>query len=389
MSDVRKQEIARAAGVSPDQLREIKASIVDRLAREGVLVRVHIGRWRASHKLSPQDLGLDPKEAKPLLEQVELGRKLLLPRQILDELRRIEDRGRRNLQNHSLDTLLGPFMPASEFPRFRTEHEKLKEEYMAIRDQIVGRLPELREQVARAFRNAAEAIYPRVASKTNITLEEFREEYTQRALRLFPDEQTIRNSFYFEYELAYVPLSSELVAEEARRAEIVRNQQLREELRRHVYERKKEEVDRFLTDVVQRLRSIVYHTVSSALNQVRRGKVPRSTVEKLRNLVERVSALNVYGDAEIERAIRELEKVVGTSGPIPHVPPSRLETVLADLEEVCRTALNEAFNVDSVVERIYAIDIDSTVHTAPGADPGYDERMSASAPAVEQTMLCL
>ena len=60
MSD-RRTEIAQLVGIDPRAFRDLKASLVDALVRKGVLVSLHIGRWRARHKLDPEDLGLDPR----------------------------------------------------------------------------------------------------------------------------------------------------------------------------------------------------------------------------------------------------------------------------------------------------------------------------------------
>ncbi len=215
----RREDIARALGEDPRQLRELKASIVDRLVREGVLVRVHIGRWRAMHRLSPQDLGLDPEAARHLLQQIELGSKLLLPRRVLADLDRLESRGRANLVRHSLDTALGPFVPATAFRSFKEAHEAARSQYFAIRDEILVRLPELRGQVAAAFRQAARDLWPAVQARAEMTQDAFTREYVERAMQLYPAADAIGHSFRFDYEVHYIPLSSELLAEEVRRAE--------------------------------------------------------------------------------------------------------------------------------------------------------------------------
>ena len=125
MSD-RRTEIAHLVGIDPRALRDLKASLVDALVRKGVLVILHIGRWRARHKLDPEDLGLDPRTSDAIFRSIELGHKLLLPRATLDQLSRLESKGRANLARHSLDTRIGSFVPADGFPKFRETHEQLR-----------------------------------------------------------------------------------------------------------------------------------------------------------------------------------------------------------------------------------------------------------------------
>ena len=72
MSD-RRTEIAQLVGIDPRALRDLKASLVDALVRKGVLVTLHIGRWRARRKLDPEDLGLDPRTSDAIFRSIELG----------------------------------------------------------------------------------------------------------------------------------------------------------------------------------------------------------------------------------------------------------------------------------------------------------------------------
>jgi hypothetical protein len=61
----RRTEIAQMVEIEPQALRDLKVSLIDALVRKGVLVSLHIGRWRARHKLDPEDLGLDPARPTP------------------------------------------------------------------------------------------------------------------------------------------------------------------------------------------------------------------------------------------------------------------------------------------------------------------------------------
>jgi hypothetical protein len=66
-----------------------------------------------------------------------------------------------------------------------------------------------------------------------------------------------------------VPLSSELAGEQARQAEIQQDHLLRAELQRHLAERRRREIDDFLTGIVGQLRGIVYETVTGAVRASR------------------------------------------------------------------------------------------------------------------------
>src|SRR5437016_9611989 len=51
--------------------------LLDALTREGVLISVSVRYWRATRKLNPEDLGLDPDNVTERL--ISLGHKKLLP----------------------------------------------------------------------------------------------------------------------------------------------------------------------------------------------------------------------------------------------------------------------------------------------------------------------
>jgi hypothetical protein len=362
MSD-RRTEIAQLVGINPRALRDLKASLVDALVRKGVLVTLHIGRWRARHKLDPEDLGLDPRTSAAICQSIELGHKLLLPRATLDQLSRLESKGRANLASHSLDTRIGSFVPADGFPKFRETHEQLKAQYLAVRDHLAEMAPTLKAEAAERFAQAAREIYPRVAAE--IGRDEFTERYVDRALAGWPDAQEIYRSFRFDYEVSYVPLSSELASEQARQAEIQQDFALRTELQRHVAERRRREIDDFLTGIVGQLRGIVYETVTAAIRSIERhGRPLAATIVSLRHLIDRVRALNVYGDADIESQIAQLEQALGPRRRRGRITVPPLEQALLRLQDTCRDAVSEAFTVEPLLARFSAIDLDGADHAA-------------------------
>src|SRR6516225_5210543 len=353
----RRTEIAQLVGIDPRALRDLKASLVDALVRMGVLVTLHIGRWRARHKLEPEDLGLDPRTSDAICQSIELGHKLLLPRATLDQLSRLESKGRANLARHSLDTRIGSFVPADGFPKFRETHEQLKAQYLALRDHLMATAPALKADAAERFTQAAREIYPRVAAE--IGKDEFIERYVNRALAGWPDAQEIYRSFRFDYEVSYVPLSSELAGEQARQAEIQQDLALRTELQRHVAERRRREIDDFLTGIIGQLRGIVYETVTAAVRSLdRHGRPLPATIVSLRHLIDRVRALNVYGDADINSQISQLEQALGPRRRRDRITVPPLEQALLRLQDTCRDAVSEAFTVEPLLARFSAIDLD-------------------------------
>jgi hypothetical protein len=360
-------EIAAIAGVAPERLHVVKESLVDALLRKGVVVRVHIGRWRARRKLRADDLGLDPEAARPLLEQVDLGARLLLPRATLEKLDRLESQGRSNLRRYSLDTRLGSFVPADGLPRFLEAHQALRAQYLAMRDEIVARLPSLQDEVKQACACAAETLYDALRTAAGVTRAAFVAQYVERALAAWPTAGQVHASFAFDYDLSYVPLASELAAEQARLVAITEDERLRQDLARHVAERRRQEIDGFLDDLAADLRTTVYETVTAALRGLQNGGYPAPrTVAALHRLTERVRLLNVYGDQDIETQIRRLEGALVLPKRRTAVAAEQLRTALIDLRETTRSAVEQAFTIDPLITRFTLLDLsdDDTDRTA-------------------------
>src|SRR5262245_25083279 len=61
-----------------------QSTLLDVLTREGVLINVSVRYWRATKKLSPEDLGLKAEDVSDRL--IALGHKKLLPKEALEAL---------------------------------------------------------------------------------------------------------------------------------------------------------------------------------------------------------------------------------------------------------------------------------------------------------------
>jgi hypothetical protein len=215
----------------------------------------------------------------------------------------------------------------------------------------------LKADAAERFAEAAREIHARVAPE--IGRDDFVERYVGRALAGWPDAQETHRSFRFDYEVSYVPLSSELAHEQARQAEIQQDLALRTELQRHVAERRRREIDDFLTGVIGQLRGIVYESVTAPIRSLERhGRPLPATVVSLRRLIDRVRALNVYGDHDIDSQISQLEQALGPRRRCCRITVPPLEQALLRLQDTCRDAVSGAFTVDPLLARFSAIDLD-------------------------------
>ena len=106
------------------------------LMREGVVVKLHVRRWRAKSRLDLNDLGL-PSEADDLIgDLLNLGDKRLLPKALASRLEAIESAGRKALERNGYSTFWGTFVPASNFDAWKTENDTHKQRYLDARNEL-------------------------------------------------------------------------------------------------------------------------------------------------------------------------------------------------------------------------------------------------------------
>src|SRR5258708_5062660 len=118
--------------------------------QEGALIHLHIGRCRFSTRLLLEDMGIhieDETTRDKLARWLILGEKRLLPEAYMKALARIEGSARYTLKEHAFQTELGNFVPVTSYVAWRTNTETLREEYLALRDDIIANHRELVRQV--------------------------------------------------------------------------------------------------------------------------------------------------------------------------------------------------------------------------------------------------
>ena len=118
-----KDELGRILGVT-----DIKTENPRWLAlmREGVVVKLHIRRWRAKASLDLEDLGLPSDSEDQVGDLLTLGDKRLLPTDLGKRLEAKESAGRKCLERSAYATYYGPFLPASRFRSWLNEDQRTR-----------------------------------------------------------------------------------------------------------------------------------------------------------------------------------------------------------------------------------------------------------------------
>lgn len=381
------EALAEALGEDPEAIRATNPQWLQ-LMKEGVLVSLHIGRWRARARLTWDDLGIDINgDDEELSDLMDLGQKKLLPANLIKELESIESAARKYLDKVAYRTYWGHFVPVTAYAGWKEKNDEYRARYFAVRDRIVANYDDLMEEVLSSYRTAARQAYYRLSrlhpeAVSDILEEDFVEAFVSNVRLHLRSAAEIERSFYFDYELRHVPLPSLLAEdlaekerieseaqtererqqmalylererawaeEEKIRAEVdaarsaaAWKEQLMREMHRDVMEtarqQKEELVESFLRDVVVQLRSLVYDATTNVLAAIQRnGKMPPASFRQLRNLVTQVGSLNFYGDADIEAMIARVREQIGPGGQ--DRSAEDIQRTLVDIATVTRASL--------------------------------------------------
>lgn len=368
IEDWEKMQAEVMAKTGGDHVYIKKDAIATRLAREGYLVSVHIGRTRFMTKLQPQDIGLDPDDPEQkefVSAYLNLGQKLLIPAETLKKLDRIESRIRRAIDDkYGIPTVLGSFVPYKNWEPMRAEIEKARQEYLAIRDEIIARYDDIKSATRKAYRLFAVEVCRllRKDPQYNPTEEET-DRFVRAAMNAFPSQEQVRDSFYVRVNVGIVQATAFLAEQEARlklveerekffrqelelierqltEADRVQRERERQQLlleRERVQTQIKQEkmkqkaieeaiaqaraeylpqVEQVFADLSGAVQGIVYDTLTRVTEALKtNGSLRPADSKSLACLVEKVRLLMIEESPEVEGWLARIEAILNTPAP--------------------------------------------------------------------------
>ena len=118
MSDKTTQETVNEIQAQVGEPIKVRDANWIRLMQEGVIISLHIRRWRAETQLKQTDLGinLDKKSADLLMR---LGSKALMPSEYIQEAKSIDSGARSWLASKTIKTHYGQFCPVTAYQDIR------------------------------------------------------------------------------------------------------------------------------------------------------------------------------------------------------------------------------------------------------------------------------
>lgn len=356
-------QIAWALGLSSRELKVIVPAWLE-VMREGVIVKVHVRRWRAIMRLTPEHLGIvfeDDQEKDAFSKAIRLGDVYLLPDRMVKALASIDSGMRKVSEKWGYKTHWGDMLTPGSFFEWQREFSEYESRYLAIRDDLYYNWDSIILEVADMHRANARAAYRRELQRAQATGQvsqvvsrytesEFVSSYTQAILAAIPSRLDVTDSFIVEKDLYYIPLPSLMAKDQAEAEQSY--QQAREArekadlsiaMQREVVRNYKSTLDRLVVDhmagLVSQLNGVLYEAAEDVLSttQANNRLHPRSIVQ-LKAALSRIKALNVLDYPDIEKMVNQAESILG----LEKVEGKTLEQVtgkLSDLATVTKATI--------------------------------------------------
>lgn len=296
------------------------------LMRQGVIVKLSVSRWRASTKLTYQNLGLRfaDKHSREFAEKyVQLGRQKLFPVEVLKEISTIESRARSTLNDYSYDTIWGKFVPYSAFDAWEEQNNIVRNDFMTQAKTIGDKYDEIIEAVKKEYENMAKDVWLRLypENKDGAT-DAFVHSFVSKIVNEIPPVEEIVSSFKYDSSYLIIPMPSFIEADIAKAKQIRLDSEMAEfksDLEKSTKERianeyvskKTELIDGFLNSTVTSMRKYVGDLCESVLTAIGKksqmNDVSMQYIKKLKKMMEKVRLLNFHNDKEITALLNGLE----------------------------------------------------------------------------------
>lgn len=383
-----REELARVLGEDPGNISQIQPQWLN-FMRQGVVVDLHVGRWRGRSKLEYADLGLPtPKTSgaeSALGSLLTLGRKNLLPARYLKRFDAIESGARKMLAENGTSTYWGTFVSAERYQgKVKAALEDFYSDYFATLREMIDNFPNVVNELMDEYCIQARIAFNNL-SKINQELfadtmsydeaeDRFINDFLNNITAMIPPASEIEASYAFDWELRFIPLPDMIeqgigydpsvqreyealehdrkmneIVQGAERASIRKAQKAEEALRLEVLEKarkeKDEKVTAFMRDLVAQLRGMVYKASTDILSTLDKNQKlhPRSVVQ-IRNLVETIDQMNFFGDQDVDQMIARVRDEMAAIQVQPADQKS-VEPMRATLEAIATITRDTLLNI--------------------------------------------
>jgi hypothetical protein len=286
---------------------------IQNLFNDGYLVDLNVSYWSAARKLREEDMGLED-----VSEAFSLGKKLLIPYNVMHAFKLIESRARALIDKSSFKFPIGSarFIPKRKFVKVIEELKKFQADYKALVTDLVENYQKYRDLMRPIYEKAADDAYKTKLSQSGSQQTEllhddkqaFISQFMARIEACYPPVGSLKSKFAIDlamFEVALPKIREGDASEVANSLEI--QQQVADEYRTQM----KNKITSFVDDVVGVLRQEAIDMCKHISTNIAEGKVIKSTtLQTITTFIDKFQDMNFVGDKTIEASLDSLRKEI-------------------------------------------------------------------------------
>lgn len=285
------------------------------LQREGVLVRVHVGRIRGNMELTPEVLGIDSQSealADFFGQYAKNGSLSFIPLKDEKDLKRVESRLRMTKTRMAIG-YDNSYMPIQTYRAFQDHLKKAQAEYEEVRDGIINDWTGVLARFEFTLDQALASLNPTA-----------RENIKKAIMKRIPSRQEYEESFYMRTSLKAFPVMENV-------------ELINEDLAGEVKEGAIEDNIKMVYEVLGGALAEAYETVNTVYASFEKNRrVPPKTHGSLKESVKRVKQRDLFKNAMVSKIVEDMEllSVELTSGDVPEMCEDILAKVYGYAKEI-------------------------------------------------------
>jgi hypothetical protein len=264
--------------------------------KDGLMMSVHVSFWSGAKQLNPEDLGLKKED---VADAYRLGKKMLIPDDVIREFRKIEARARNTLERNSFSFPIGNarFVPHNRVEEVTAELKDCQKKYMGLVEELVENYDLYRQEMIPVYTEAAEHAFLRTTPEVHTfgidydreaERKKFIEEFLQRLSTYYPSVQSLWSRFSLTWDAYEITVPRSALSGEYQ-------------------EQMRVKIGSFVEDVVKVLRNETLEVCARLKESLDTGKaVHGKTLNSMASFVERFQELNFVGDTEMEDMLVKL-----------------------------------------------------------------------------------
>lgn len=284
---------------------------IQNIFNDGFLVDLDVSYWSAQRKLNEEDIGLNE-----ISEAYSLGKKLLIPYNVMHAFKVIESRARALIDKSSFRFPIGNarFIPKRKFVKVIEELKKLQADYKALVTDLMTNYQKYRDEMRPIYLKAAADAYDTKITKSGSYQTEllqneeatFVEQFMARIEACYPAVQSLELKFAIDlavFEVALPKLREGTADNVADSLEI--QQKVADEYRLQM----RTKITSFVDDVVGVLRQETINMCKHISTNIAEGKVIKSTtLQTITTFIDKFQDMNFVGDKSVENSLNSLRK---------------------------------------------------------------------------------